>query len=287
MTVHWMHDRTLSALWKGESFNEAQLKYDGNRLTFFKQDSGQVVAYGRDTLPSMEYTARYAPVAGMCNKLVNSSMPARSSIDGELWVPGHKASEVSRVLADASRHSELRFTAFAAPYWGGENKALEPIECARHSCIQLGLDFAQRVELELDGVAHDEREAYLAALCESLGGEGFVFKTYNACRWYKWKPTPTVDGFITGTTPGRGKYTGSVGSIEVAVWSKDGAVRVIASAGGMNDEVRKAMADDDRLLGRVVELEYQYVGRGGRLRHPRFKCFRPDKPSEECTEDQL
>ncbi len=40
--------------------------------------------------------------------------------------------------------------------------------------------------------------------------------------------------------------------------------------------------DEDKDLGRVFEVEYDRVAAKGKLRFPRFVCWRPDKPKEEC-----
>ena len=44
----------------------------------------------------------------------------------------------------------------------------------------------------------------------------------------------------------------------------------------MSDRIRWDI-DEDKDIGRIVEVEYQRVTRLGKLRHPRFKRWRDDK----------
>lgn len=291
----WTHDRLRAQNWLGtETFVEAQVKYDGFRLTFFKQADGRVLAFGADALPSMEYTTRYPHAFSSMKHALEAydAFPRMSSIDGELWVPGHRASEVTACLADRKRRDQLRYTAFACPVWDGRDESLRPISFARDLCQGLGLEFAVSwpMPMNLLDLKRTTQLEILTNIVPHTGGEGFVFKTYNAARWYKWKPTPTVDCVIIGVKDGRGKFAGQVGSLEVAVHRPDGSRRVVASVGGMDDDTRALMTTMLRageLYERVVEVKYQYIGAGGRLRHPRFERFRDDKRAAECLESQL
>jgi ATP-dependent DNA ligase len=58
----------------------------------------------------------------------------------------------------------------------------------------------------------------------------------------------------------------------------------ITRVSGMPDEQRLDI-DEKKDLGRVVEVEYQDVGNGGRLIHPRFVRWRDDKPASQCRYD--
>lgn len=107
---------------------------------------------------------------------------------------------------------------------------------------------------------------------------------------FKVKPADPVDCVITGVIDAEpGKFEGMIGSIVCSVY-RHGKLIEIASASGMNDAVRAEMTclhKDDMLRGLVVELKYQMIGAEGRLMHPRFSRWRPDKPMAECTYDQL
>jgi ATP-dependent DNA ligase len=122
-------------------------------------------------------------------------------------------------------------------------------------------------------------------LSKDIAYEGLVYKTGNLSGYRKWKPVLTVDAVVTAIVPGKGKYAGMVGALEVSVYDDMCAMRVIATTGGFTDEERAGLSAD--VIGTVVEIAYQYVGSKGRLRHPRFIRFRDDKLAEQCTLDQL
>jgi ATP-dependent DNA ligase len=110
--------------------------------------------------------------------------------------------------------------------------------------------------------------------------DGVVFKNGMYQEWAKLKHQKTIDLIVTGIKPGKGKYAGMCGSLECAV--AEGVE--VANVSGMNDTDRQDIGPHD--IGRVVEVEYERVGSRGRLQHPRFLWFRPDKKPEQCTADQ-
>lgn len=133
--------------------------------------------------------------------------------------------------------------------------------------------------------------------------EGYVLKDHPLSGWWKFKPGRTLDAVVTGIKPGEGKYLGQCGALAVSLYAAcicpaggphDKACPVcipgsdlqeIALVSGMDDLTRSQIDSTD--IGRVIEVEYQLVGDGGRLRHPRFLRWREDKLATECTMDQL
>jgi DNA ligase-1 len=88
----------------------------------------------------------------------------------------------------------------------------------------------------------------------------------------KIKDELSVDVRVTGMKEGSGKYAGMCGALLVDHRGK--MVRV----SGMDDEQREEFWNHPRrIIGRMVEVEYQNETAHGSLRHPRFKCLRPDK----------
>jgi len=121
--------------------------------------------------------------------------------------------------------------------------------------------------------------------------EGWMLKSGNLTGWKKVKKENTIDCFIAGYIPGKGKYYGKVGSLICCVYNAAGAAMQIATAGGFNDEIRDWLTEQfksnkDELIGQVIEIQYQFVATQGRLRHPRFKNWRDDKLAEECLTSQ-
>jgi len=115
--------------------------------------------------------------------------------------------------------------------------------------------------------------------------EGWVFKQREYEGWFKLKETKTVDAIVVGCVPGKGKYAGMVGSLVCSVFQGDQLVE-IANVSGMTDEQRHEMIYNCP-CDKVIEIKYQRVESRGRLRHPSFIRFRPDKPARECTMEQL
>ena len=60
----------------------------------------------------------------------------------------------------------------------------------------------------------------------------------------------------------------------------------VGRCSGLDDETRQEISEHRKqYLGAVIEVEAQKIinGKTGSLQHPRFKDWRPDKNSEECT----
>lgn len=202
---------------------------------------------------------------------------------GELWVPNKPASCVKTALKDG--WGTLQLTLFAVPGVLDDDAPLEDVA----GCIKsLGLEFAPYeavapVPVELGQGELDQ----LVMRARTAGLEGWVLKSGNLTGWHKLKCESSLDAVVTGVVEGEGKYLGQIGSLECSVWHRWGKedLMIIANVSGMSDDARLDITmdfDDGKLLGRVVEIEYQRVDSGGRLRHPRFKCFRDDKRPEEC-----
>jgi hypothetical protein len=196
---------------------------------------------------------------------------------GELYVPGEPASFVKSAIKH--KDERLEFRPFAVPEWD--------TDCDLEDCAELAHEFGLRFAPFSDNYKV-YRELIVSGKVQLAHDiEGFVFKNGNTLDWHKWKPVRTIDAFISGFTDGRGKYLGQTGSLIIRVCDDQQNEHVIANVSGMDDLVRAEIsADEESYLGRVIEVEYQYVGSRGKLRHPRFKCFRDDKRPGDCTLDQ-
>lgn len=267
-----------------------QAKLDGWRVTFFKQECGKVVAYGGEIRDDLEMMSRFDRLRlDLSLKSVQAFIddaPPLSSLDCEAWVPGRPASIVPTALRSAEL--ELKVTPFAVPWWDGADltvaDALDVVNRFRPM-----FEFADTFEYEelTDGV--EDHAKSLLANAKARGIEGWILKDYNYANWWKLKESNTCDCIVVDVKEGNGKYAGLVGALIVAL--NDGSKqKVVANVSGMSDTERVEITEldnDGKLLGRVVEVEYQYVGERGKLRHPRFVRFREDKPAVECMLDQL
>lgn len=285
----WFHERA-----KAVDFNPLrhsipsyfQLKLDGVGVTLFKQLDGRTVAFSRDVRPHLEMSAvtRHFPV----DEAFSLHAPPRSSVRCELWAPGHPASEVKRFVAE-EQWGDLRLTAWSIPWWDGqEAPALwgwyeEKMRMMTGSYKGWGYLNALRVG--------DATTAQVVEYAMGQGAEGAMLKRDQLDPGYKLKPRLTVDCVVTGFKWGRGEFDKLVGALLVGVWEDDGeggTIKEVASCSGMTMDERVKMTEQrDSLVGRVCEVEYQYVGSGGRLRHPGFVRWRDDKPADQCTMEQL
>ena len=112
------HERLKPKNWRGKAHTHLQVKLDGWRLTLFKGE--HVVAFGREVRLDLEHLTRFprlleAPAV----KTFMQYAPARSSLDCEMWVPGHRASAVPTALRD--RSYDLHVSPFAVPWWDGRD----------------------------------------------------------------------------------------------------------------------------------------------------------------------
>lgn len=270
----WTHDRLRAKPWRGEPARYKQVKLNGHRFTVFMQPDRWLVGFEREIRPDREMTLLRPKIVEYAwwRKLAEA-LPPYSSIDGELHVPGGNAGDAAHAIAECL--PELEFTPFAVPWWDNVDCSSMSIQWTAWACDRLELPIVPTFKYD-----EDETEDMLVSAARAAEIEGWVLKQANYEGWYKVKPVRSVDCVVTGFKDGRGKYLGLVGALRVSA-EIDGTYRELAAVSGMTDEQRVSI-DEDRDLGRVVEVEYQDVGNGGRLIHPRFGRWRDDKPAAEC-----
>lgn len=244
--------------YKGEPAKYVQAKLDGHWL--------RVAHTG--------YTTRIGTALDLDWLIDRSRMPPGEVVLGELWYPGKPASYVKTAIKE--RDTNLRFTAFALESRDDE----QPLAYIHAQVERMGFEFVDYMALGFDYGKVDE--VGLRTLMQTVVGhpiEGLVFKDGNMLNERKWKEVRTIDLIVEDTVDGKGKYLGLIGALVCRTYEG----HVLANVSGMDEETRVMMSDDDFLLGRVVEVAYQYVGSKGKLRHPRFVRMRDDKPQDECT----
>jgi len=249
----------------------AEVKHDGWRMTLVRE-SGKLRALGRNL---RDY---WHQMPDLVRKLA-LDMPDNTVVDGELFVPGMHATEVPRMMK--SRDPRLSFVAFALPVYDSKCHRLEALsrvrDILRYHSFEVPIQFEQASKFTVD----DWR-----AIAVRHKIEGLVLKEAHWSGWWKVKPYLSLDGYVIGVKPGQGKHEGRVGSMEVAVRRHDQTDFVVADVGTGGDEHWRDLPLDS-VMGRVVEVFYDEVGAGGRLKFPRFARWRDDKDAAECTSDQL
>lgn len=269
----WVHDILKPKTWHGETVNYVQRKMNGWRITFYKQPDGKtLLAYGRSRKERFDFPELLCEYPWW--KQMVKKLPALSSVDAEIYVKDRPPSDVVTELTN--RSGKLSLSAFAVPWWKGDDFADRTLFAPAKLCHDMGIPFTPTWKWE-----EKMTTEYLNQLALTQGVEGHVVKDANYIGWYKVKPTRTVDCWIEEIKDGNGKYIGLVGAFIVYAYDPDGMPIRLASVSGMSDEVR--WMDEADLIGRVCEVEYQDVGSNGGLIHPRFIRFRDDKGKEECV----
>lgn len=276
----WTHERIRPKNWKGSRVQYKQYKYNGHRFTVYKQPDRRLVGFEREIRDDLEMTVKRPKIVEYDWWKKLETIPPMSSVDGELYVPFGNAGDAAHAIAECL--PTLEFVPFAVPWWKNYNIAKWPLEEIQIYLNTTGLKLAPFFPL-----AEHDNERQLLDDAVLLGIEGWVLKQSNYAGWWKVKPVKEIDAIVTGFNDGEGKYLGAVGSLLVSIYVDCGHSNInslveIAKVSGMKDAIRWDI-DEDKDLGRVCEVEYQELGNGKRLIHPRFVKWRDDKPAKQCT----
>ena len=134
--------------------------------------------------------------------------------------------------------------------------------------------------------AGEARQKRAMALRELETAEGVIFKKLSApyvqSAWSKLKAEASYDVVVIGFEPGRAGFSGMVGAIEFGQYVNR-ELTAMGTASGFDLELRRALtANPKSYLGRVFSITANKRFPTGRFRHPRFKCWRPEKSAEDC-----
>ncbi len=201
-------------------------------------------------------------------------------IDGEIYVPGKEASDVSTGLKH--RSEDLKFIGFRLVL-----EELEPLEHI-HTLEDLEIP-TPRLLVALDSFSlyhslAEISEQILIKKAKTEKLEGWILKErYKIPTWWKVKVVDTYDLIVTSLTwplSGRNKIQGWIKSLGCSAYVA-GELKEVANVSGMVDKVRCQVTEKD--IGRVIEVKANLLASKGRLRHPRFIRWRDDKDAKNCT----
>lgn len=123
-----------------------------------------------------------------------------------------------------------------------------------------------------------------------LGYEGLVYRNSNS-PWSetvaRQKASFTVDLKILGVVEGNGRLSGTTGKIIASRMGSDSSMPPlkILIGGGLSDSLRATLWSSIALFrGSIIEVECKRIFASGKLRHPNFVRFHPDKNPADFIE---
>lgn len=270
-----------------------QMKIDGHCRALYKDEDGEIYAVGRRVSDVTYCRENTIEKVGSYVRNVAAKLPNGTLIFGEIWLPGCTSREVATALANDS--GDLRFSAFAVGAVNNElalmyvEQELKMFRELSIPAVPLLYDYeknSREDEVRLLQLLRDDYDRGMQVLmneAESTGTEGFVIKPGGMdLLQAKVVVTETYDCVVTGSTLGKGKYSGYIGALTVSMVNPDtGELIEVANVSGMTDEDRKKFSTNIP-VGQVVEIACKGWAGRGRMRQPRFKRLRPDKSADMC-----
>lgn len=199
------------------------------------------------------------------------------ALDGELWAGRgrfeHASATVRSAAAGDAAWRQMHFMVFDLPAHGGPFDArLEALRALFARPMPATLRLVAQTHVDSTAALRARRDAIVAA-----GGEGLVLHRgsapYRAERnddLLKFKPHDDAEARVVGYTPGRGKYAGMVGALEVE------------RADGLRFRIGSGLSDAERRrpppIGTTITYLYDGLTANGVPRFARFLRVRDDTP---------
>lgn len=202
-----------------------------------------------------------------------AELPRDVALDGELWIGRGEFEETTSVVLSQTpdeRWKRVRFMVFDAPQAPGTFE--QRMEFLKRT-LPAGKRFVEVVaQVRCEGTKHllAERDRIIA-----LGGEGMMLRQPESA--YEARRSPTLlkvkthddaEATVIAHLPGKGKYTGLLGSLRVR--TADG--REFSVGSGLTDAQRTAPP----AVGAVITYRYRGLTEKGLPRFPSFLRVRTD-----------
>lgn len=236
--------------WVSEKFDGVRAQWDGRSLRF----------RGGGTVPAPAWFTAHFPA---------------TPLDGELWIGRNRFDALSGIVRKTepvdAEWRQVRYLVFELPGAAGDFSArVAQIQAA---VAQAGVSWLQAVE--------QSRVADRAALMQRLdavvraGGEGLMLHRADAPYvsgrsdvLQKLKPWLDAEAVVVGHVPGKGKYQGMTGALQMAM--PDGKRFRLGS--GLTDALRRQPPP----VGTRITYRYLQLTRNGVPRFPRYLRIRED-----------
>lgn len=189
----------------------------------------------------------------------------------------------------------VKFAVFDCLYYNGQDirneKYLFRYNLAKDIVSMINRDFIHIV----DNVVVNSLEKCKELMNKEIenGFEGIVVKSLNRAYYdkmaiIKCKKFETIDCVITGYKQGTGKYSNSIGALEIGYYDIDSNKFIsISHVNCGSDEMREEINNNrDKYLYKVVEVKCQEITEKS-LRHPVFIRLREDKDYKMCTKETI
>ena len=243
-------DIDVSQYWVSEKFDGVRAQWDGRTLRF--RGGGRVPA------PAW-FTAGFP------------ALP----LDGELWIGRDRFDELSgtvrRIEPVDAEWRQVRYLVFELPGAAGDFSAR--VRQMQTLVEQAGVPWLQAVG-QTRVADHDALMQQLDAVMQN-GGEGLMLHRADAPylsgrsdALLKLKPWQDAEAIVVGHTPGKGKYQGMTGALQMAM--PDGKRFRIGS--GLTDALRRQPPP----VGTRITYRYQHLTKNGLPRFPRYLRVRED-----------
>lgn len=231
---------------------------------------------------------------------------AGSVFDGEL-IAGKDSNSVGHALGSHATEEEklaIDYVVFDLLIYRGRDVRSQPTRVRREMlelCFRdMSIGECPNIILIPQPVMTPEQKRARLVSALLSGAEGVMLKDMSqpyGKGWTKVKREAHYDVIITGYEAAREKSMKKgddeetdtkyhrLGWIGKVLFSQyvDGRLVEFGKASGFDDATRKEISENkEAFLGRVFEVAAQERFPSGKLRHPRFKRFRPDKPAPEC-----
>lgn len=271
-----------------------EVKEDGHRRVFYRDDEGNMHVYGKrhstvtgNKEDTWDKHSRGKLLADMVKKI-----PKGWAIDGEVIVPGAPATDIPTYLKNDP--DKLQFKAFGILIRDG-GVCKWSAKSIRLELQQMGFDTPREWTSEclvtwLFRIMHNSQGLQeFSKWCTDQNQEGIVLKYSSWGPMIKLKARRTYDVVVTGATDAEygvtGKFAGKIGALIGSQYNSEGKLVEVCKMSGMNDALRDkftVMREAGTLVGTIVEVEAQERTKTGKLRHPQFVRVRTDKNKEDC-----
>jgi len=241
-------DVDVSQYWVSEKFDGVRAQWDGRSLRF----------RGGGFVPAPAWFTADFP-----------ALP----LDGELWIGRDRfdalSGTVRKIEPVDAEWRQVRYLIFELPGASGDFSAR--VRQMRAIVAEAGVLWLQAV----GQTRVDSRAALMKQLDAVVraGGEGLMlhradapYVTGRSDALLKLKPWQDAEAIVVGHTPGKGKYQGMTGALEMAM--PDGKRFRIGS--GLTDALRR----QPPAIGTHITYRYQHLTKNGLPRFPRYQRVR-------------